>query len=257
MKSIQDRIEEIQKNGYQLDFGTVFENAFENYKKIALYAGLMLLVSTFLISIILLTGVIAYIGIENLEAFGETLKRYSTIKILPLEIALPLHIGLILFSGLINPFMAGFFKMADCGQKDEEFHVSTMFTYYRSPYFLSIFVAIVLTTFISTGSSLFFNYVGFEILGSLLSIVISFLIYFTIPLIVFGKMNATEAIKSSVIIVLKQPLLIVGLIIVAGFASIVGLIGLCIGIFFTIPFIYSMSYTLYFSIIGNENDAKM
>ena len=41
MTLIKDRIAEIKKNGYQLDFGTVFEHAFENYKKIALYAGLL------------------------------------------------------------------------------------------------------------------------------------------------------------------------------------------------------------------------
>ena len=44
MNTTKDKIEKISTNGYELDFGTVFENAFENYKKIALYAGLMLLV---------------------------------------------------------------------------------------------------------------------------------------------------------------------------------------------------------------------
>ena len=51
MKLIKDKIEEIKANGYQIDFGTVFEHAFENYKKIALYAGLMLLVFLILFSI--------------------------------------------------------------------------------------------------------------------------------------------------------------------------------------------------------------
>jgi hypothetical protein len=36
----QDRIKEIVHNGYALDFADVFNKAFENYKKIALYAGL-------------------------------------------------------------------------------------------------------------------------------------------------------------------------------------------------------------------------
>ena len=36
IKTTQDRIEEIKKNGYTLDFGNVFNHAFENYKKIAL-----------------------------------------------------------------------------------------------------------------------------------------------------------------------------------------------------------------------------
>jgi hypothetical protein len=67
-------------------------------------------------------------------------------------------------------------------------------------------------------------------------------------------MDALDAMKSSATIYLKQPFLILGLLIVAGFASLIGLIGFCIGIFFTIPFVYSLSYTLYFSIIGTEKE---
>ena len=47
LKSTKKRIEEIKNNGYELDFSDVFNHAFENYKKIALYAGLMLLVWVF------------------------------------------------------------------------------------------------------------------------------------------------------------------------------------------------------------------
>ena len=39
MKSTQEKIERIKTDGYDLNFGNVFEHAFENYKKIALYAG--------------------------------------------------------------------------------------------------------------------------------------------------------------------------------------------------------------------------
>ena len=118
-KTKKNQIEEISANGYQLDFGTVFEGAFENYKKIALYAGLMLLVFSILISIIMIASIFSYIGIENMEGFGEKMKQYSSLKEMPLDIAIPLNAGLLLFSGLLNPFMAGFFKMADCGEKEK------------------------------------------------------------------------------------------------------------------------------------------
>ena len=74
-----------------------------------------------------------------------------------------------------------------------------------------------------------------------------------IPLIVFGNLNATEAIKSSVIIVSKQPLVLLGLLIVAVIAGIIGIFGLCIGIFFTLPFMYSMNYVIYKTIIGIDS----
>lgn len=264
MKPIKDRIEEIRTNGYQLDFGTVFESAFENYKKIALYAGLMLLIFSILLSIFMLTAVISYVGIENLEEFSNKLKQFSTLKVIPLDIILPLNTVLILFSGLLNPFMAGFLKMADCGEKGEEFHVSTMFSYYKSPYFLNIFIAVFIITLISTGFSMLLESAGFSFVGSIISLIISFITLLTIPLIIFGKLNAIDAIKSSIIIVSKQPLVLLGLIIVAGIGAALGLFGLCIGVFFTWPFMYSMNYMIYKNIIGidsisesNETSSKI
>jgi hypothetical protein len=54
----QDRIKEIVHNGYALDFADVFNKAFENYKKIALYAGLMIFVfMVILILIIVSVGI--------------------------------------------------------------------------------------------------------------------------------------------------------------------------------------------------------
>jgi hypothetical protein len=47
--------------------------------------------------------------------------------------------------------MAGFYKMADCGEKDEEFHVSTMFSYYKFPYFSTIFLFVIILGIINTG----------------------------------------------------------------------------------------------------------
>ena len=256
MKSIKEKIAAIRTNGYQLDFGTVFEHAFENYKKIAVYAGLMLLVFTILLLIILFTVIISYVGIENLEGFGEKLKQFSTLKTMPLDIAIPLNGGLILFSALINPFMAGFLKMADSGEKGEEFHVSTMFTYYKLPYFLNIFSAVFLITFVSTALSILLEYAGFSFMGTLISMVISILTVLTIPLLIFGNLNTIDAIKSSITVVSKQPLVILGLIIVAGIGSVLGIFGFCIGLFFTLPFMYSMNYVIYKTIIGVDSASE-
>lgn len=257
MKTIKDRIENIRTNGYELNFGTVFESAFENYKKIAVYAGLMLLVFSILFTILMMVGIISYIGVENLEDFSRKMRDFSELEAKPLEILLPLDAGILLLSGLLNPFFAGFLKMADCGEKNEEFHVSTMFTYYKSPYFLNIFLAIIITSFINVGLSTFLEFIGFKIIGTILSLMISFATFLTIPFIVFGNLNAIEAIKSSIIVVLKQPLVLLGLIIVAGIGSIIGIFGLCIGIFFTIPFMYSMNYEIYNSIIGDYSKNEL
>ena len=256
-KPKKDRIEELKTNGYSLDFGTVFESAFENYKKIALYAGLMLLVFSILISIVMLTGLISYIGIEHLEEFGNKMKQLSTLKVMPIEVALPLNGGLIVFSAIINPFMAGFLKMADCGEKGEEFHISTMFSYYKFPYFFNIVLAVFIISIFGTGLAMLLEYSGFGFVGTVTTLLISFLTFLGIPLIVFEKLNAIDALKSSIIIVSKQPLVLLGLTIVAGIGAALGIFGFCIGIFFTWPFLYSMNYVIYKTIVGIDDETEM
>jgi uncharacterized membrane protein len=148
--------------------------------------------------------------------------------------------------------------MAHCGEKDEEFHVSTVFEYYKNPYFQELVISSLLITISTTALSEILKIGGFEIVGALFTVVILFFTFLTVPLIIFGDLKAIDAIKSSIIIVSKQPFVLLGLLIVSYIASLVGFIGCCIGIFFTIPFMYSMYYAIYTSIIGidSENDLE-
>lgn len=256
-KTKKEQIDAICTKGYELDFGTIFERAFENYKKIALYAGLMLLVFWILISILTVAGLISYIGIENMEKFGEKIKELSELKIIPLDIAIPFYGSLILISAIIAPFMAGFYKMSDCGQKDQEFHVSTMFSYYKFRYFFNIFLFIIVIGFINNGLAMLLQPLGLNFVGSIINLLISFLSFLSIPLIVFGNLNVVDAIKYSTLLVSKQPLVLLGLIIVSIIGALIGLFGICIGVFFTWPFMYSMNYIIYKSIIGIEETSQI
>ena len=112
MNLLKDRLQDIEKNGYQLDFGNVFNHAFENYKKIALYAGLVLFVFTILFGVFAIGTLITFWGIdlitqklnpENLKSenlTGSSLFIYSGV--------------ILLMACLLTPFQAGFLKMADC-----------------------------------------------------------------------------------------------------------------------------------------------
>jgi hypothetical protein len=250
--SKKNQIEKIILKNYQLDFGNVFEDAIDNYKKIALYAGLMFLIFSVIASFVMICVGTAYIGLENLEEFGIKINQLSNMKVMPFDIALPLNSVILLVSALISPFMAGFLKMAQNGQEGEEFHVSTMFSYYKSTYFLNIFLAVILIGITSTTFVLLFDASGIRFVGSLISFVISLLSYLMIPLIVFGNLNAADAIKYSTLLVLKQPIIFLGLIIVAFIGSILGIFAFCFGMFFTFPFVYSMQYAIYKNIIGFE-----
>ncbi|MCC9071103.1 hypothetical protein LNQ49_05770 [Flavobacterium sp. F-65] len=249
MNLTQQRIEEIKKIGYELDFSNVFNHAFENYKKIALYAGSFIIIFYFLLGVFGSGLVISIFGIENFTR--ESLENVQNIKLSgqPLVIYMA---SILLLALIIAPFTAGFLKMANCADKGEEFKVSTIFYYYRLPYLTNISVATLLISIVNIPVSVITQNLNLSFLGTVISLLISLFTYLTIPLIIFGNFNAVDAIKTSLMIVSKQPLMLTGLLIVSALGAMVGFIGCCIGVIFTIPFIYSMTYAIYSSIIGTD-----
>ena len=138
MKPIKDRIEEIKTNGYPLDFADVFNHAFENYKKIALYAGLVIFVFL-VILVILITGIV--VSVFGVAELSENLKPENLKSENFSEGFLFIYmVSVVLITSLISPFQAGFLKMADYAEKDKTFHVSTIFEYYKAPYFKELFI---------------------------------------------------------------------------------------------------------------------
>jgi hypothetical protein len=251
MNDKKNKIEALKANGYQLEFENVFNLAFENYKKIALYAGLMIFVFSILIGVLFAVGLLSYYGIAgftdmmksaNLQA--ENMSEFNKIIISVVSI-----IGICLFS----PFPAGLIKMASSAQKDEEFHVSTLFSYYKAPYFKELVVASLLIGLFSSTLTSAIGYLGVQYLEIVFSTLISFITMLAIPLIIFSDLKATDAITSSIVLVFKQPLTLLGLFIVSYIASLIGILGCCIGIFFTLPFIYSLYFAVYSQIVGFDD----
>ncbi|MDI6050053.1 hypothetical protein QLS31_09435 [Flavobacterium sp. XS2P24] len=250
IKTTQDRIEEIKKNGYTLDFGNVFNHAFENYKKIALYGGLIFFVFAILMS---LFALVVLFSIFDAETVLEKLKPEN----LSLDSMLIFSGVSLLITCLLSPFSAGLIKMAYCAERDDEFHVSTMFEYYKAPYFKELFIATFLITIVNSILSGILNYIQIPVLEVVFSVTIGLFTILMIPLIIFGKLKAVEAIQASIVIVSKQPLVILGLLVIGVIASLVGFIGCCIVIVFTIPFMYSLYYALYSEIVGFNSETEI
>lgn len=248
MKSNKDRIQDLKNNGYSLNFETVFNLAFENYKKIALYAGLLLLVFTFLFAIAAFFIIAFSYGLDNFQELlkPENLKSENFSQ----TFVIVYIICITLFSCLISPFFAGLLKMAHYAQIDNEFHVSNVFDYYKSPYFKEIFVATFIISTLNMGISSILDATGIPLLSFLATLSITFLNMLAVPLIIFSDYKAAEAINSSFILVLKKPLILLGLMVVAYLYCLTGLFFFFIGLFFALPFLYSMNYAIYRTIIG-------
>ena len=115
----------------------------------------------------------------------------------------------------------------------------------------TIFFTFVVTL-LSSGIAEALNYAEIPLLGAILSTVVGLFTILVIPLIIFGKLKALDAIQASILVVSKQPFVLLGLLVVGYVATLVGLIGCCIGVFFTMPFIYSIYFAIYNDIIGFE-----
>jgi hypothetical protein len=246
------KIEALKENGYQLEFENVFNLAFNNYKKIALYAGLMIFVFSILMGILFSVGIISYLGVAQ---FTEMMKPENLqAEVMSENIKALLIVATVIGVALLSPFYAGLIKMAHSAQKDEEFHVSTVFSYYKAPHFKELVIAASLIALFSSTINSAITYLGIQYLEILVSTIISFITMLVIPLIIFSDLKATDAITSSIVLVSKQPLLLIGLYIISSLASLIGIFGCCIGIFFTIPFMYSFYFATYSQIVGFDQN---
>ncbi|MBC9797513.1 hypothetical protein [Sinomicrobium weinanense] len=246
MNSTQKKLDHVLREGYDLDFSTVFEKAFENYKKIALQAGLVLLIVSVILVVLIMAVVSGLLGVSNLS---ETLLQINLDT--PFPVILIYIMAIALIGAFLSPVAAGLIQMAHLAKNGKDFSVSTAFSYYKSAYFKELFIAAFLLGLIGAFVSLF------PYIGSVISYAISFFTFLTVPLIIFADLKAVDAIQKSIMLVSKQPFVLVGLLIVMALAIMVGLVALCIGIIFTLPFMYSMYYTIYTQIIPVDSEDEI
>jgi hypothetical protein len=251
METVNQKITQLRTNGFELKFEDVFNKAFENYKKIALYAGLAILIFGFLFIFLAAIGVISFVGAEHLNE--STIKQFEA-KMLKQEYLGYQFIAVLAINSLFSPISAGFLKMAESADKDVEFKMRQFFSFYKWTYFKELFVATFMITLLSTGIDSALAFYKIPVLGGIISFAIGIVTVLSTPLIIFGKQKATAAIKASVSLASSQFLTLFLLLFVAFLGSLVGLIGFCIGVLFTIPFNISMQYAIYDSIIGVENE---
>jgi hypothetical protein len=254
METIAQKITRLKTNGYELSFEEVFNKAFENYKKIAIYAGFAILVLGFLTVVIASAGLITYFGVENINE--KSILQLEAKLLLPENIAYR-FLFVVILNSLLSPFSAGFLKMSFAADRDIAFKMRHFLSFYKWTYFKELFAVTFVITVLSTGIDSVLTLFKIPLLGVIISFSIGILTVLSTPLIIFGNQKGLEALKASVSLSSKQFMNLFLLLLVAFFGSLVGLIGFCIGIFFTIPFTISMQFAIYHSIIGFENENEI
>ncbi|WP_395047410.1 hypothetical protein, partial [Flavobacterium sp.] len=228
-----------------LDLGETINEAFEIWKKTALMGGLAFIFLMLILTMLSMVGVGYFF---NKEELPELMKNFNpeTLSTNGLLIYFAIVIG---FTVLISPFVAGMLKMAHDADNDQEVTFSSIYYYVNSPQFLDIILATTTISLFSVGLNILLknalpNTSG-DILGFIISYTISILTFIAIPLVIFKNLNFIDAVKQSCSKILNNFFIVLLLMIVAGIFSAIGIIALCIGLFFTIPFAYAMQYSIY------------
>lgn len=257
MKTTQQRISEIKSEGYDMDFNNTFTTAFDTYKQIALQGGLAYMLFVIVIIAVVFTIVILSVGLTD---FGREMTGFRPDNLSIVNQAFYI-LGFSVISGLGYPFGAGLIKMAYAADVNEDFSVGTAFSYYKSAKFLDIFICgfliSILVMIINTGLTMAIGTTWGPFVALLPNIIMGWFTVLSLPLIFIGDLKPVDAILVSFAVVAKKPFLVVALLIIAYILACVGFIGLCIGIFFTLPFTSATFYSIYKHSVGVDDNSEM
>ncbi len=264
MKETLQKIENIKENGYYLGFGEVVEQTINNFKKTALIQGVVLLVVLIIFTIV--AGSVAGLA----YGLGSITEYFTDIAVNEVStVALLVQFGVsVIAAGIAAPFTAGLLKMAHNAEENRQVEFSTVFDYYKSTYIKDLFLTGILISLFLSGLGTVINlviqsypsgplFIFLIIFSFLLNVLVPILTIFAIPLVVFGNLSATEAIKGSIVVTKQKFWTILALSLVLGICALLGFFGFCIGIFFTIPLLYSAIYIMYRTAIGIEEKTDL
>lgn len=248
MENNYENLQNIAQEGYSLEFGTVLERAFDNFKKSFGIIGVGILLITALLVVIFFGLLGAIVGFSSINS---TLVDFNPMQFTGISLVI-YFLFTIVISSIMAVFNAGFYRMADQAENNEAIEIGTLFYYFKTHHFKELFLATAIITTLTSGVAITFELIGYNFIGAIITYCISFLTFLTVPLITFANLKAIEAIKLGIKLVLKNPLMNLGLLLVALILAMFGLIAFCIGIFFTIPFLFSMIYVIYTTIYPNQ-----
>ncbi len=249
---MKNTIDQKAREGYALELGKLIDDSFATFKKTFLVSGLgMLIVSAIM--------VLFYIGLMgSFFGFSNLSKTLLSIETLAKEPNFIIGSGIVsmFVSALFAPFTAGFIHLNHLAQTKKSFSIDNLFDFYKEPYYKQIFLGYLVIGGVTALFTTTLSLLGYEKINTFVQIIISLATIFTIPLIIYGKLNYTEALSKSVQLYAKQPIIILVAMLIAVIGMLLGIFILCVGIIFTIPYLYAMHYALYAQAIGFEKTAS-
>ncbi|MHC5201415.1 hypothetical protein ACYSNV_04240 [Myroides sp. LJL119] len=258
MSNIQNKLNQINQQGLDLDFTTIMQSAFAYYKKTFLSVASALMLIGFCVSFLSSFLLIKFIG-DDPQAIEQMLLDIDPYNFTPYQTGLYLLIGSCL-TAIASIFTAGLIKMNNHVDTQERLTMFTGLSYFIKKQGLKVFIAQFCISIVFSSISFALQLLGLNVVALGINWFINILLVFVVPLIIFGDLGSFQAIKNSVLVVNKQPLTII-LVMLCTYSLLIMLIlmlvssglgpfFLILGVFLTVPFLFSVFYSLYKQAIG-------
>lgn len=237
----------------ELDFGTIFSESIELFKKTWIQ-GFLLQLFTFLVMlpliIVLYVPLIALIIAQAENGYGGASVYSDFIAGMSLIYVLFVIVGIFVLGAVSVALNAAFFRIMKSLDHGESVSTSDFFYFLKGKYLSKTFMLMLVSALIAIPSALL-CYIP--------------LIYVFVPMSFFTlifafnpELSVGNIVKLSFSIGNKKWLLAFGLIILASILSqIVGFLLCGIGVLFTAAFIYHPVYLIYKGVVGFDDDSEI
>lgn len=251
MNTISSLLEKIA-SAKELDFGTIFGQAIELFKKTWLQ-GFLLQLFTLIVMlpliIVLYVPLIGMIIAQQESGYNDNEVFTSFFAGMSILYILFVIVGVFVLGSISVALNAAFYRIIKKLDYNEQITTSDFFYFIKGKYLSKTFVLMLVTILISIPAALL-CYIP-------LIYVIVPISYFTLIFAFNPELSVGDIVKASFKLGNKKWLISFGLIIVASLlAQIVGFLLCGIGVLFTATFVYHPTYLIYKHILGfDDNDA--
>jgi len=227
---------------YTIDQQQLSERIFSIVKIIAVPSGLYIFLSFIILAFLYMTGFSVALG-----SFAELVK-ISDPKVLE-ELILTNSAEILVLNIVLSIFfhylLSGIYGMIKSSETSAIVGLGSAYKALFSLKGLKALNVIIIIQLLSSTFSYFLDAAGFSLVGFALGILIQFLTYFVVPAIYADNQGIWNSLNFSVKTVNEKPGLLFVFMTITYLLSLAGLLFLGIGIIFTLPLNYIVSYSLY------------
>ncbi len=261
MQNIQEKLEQINQEGVNIEPAKVMKEAFDLFKKTTLSAASGLMLIGFILSFLTSALLVKFVDSDP-EVISEKFMNLNPLEFSGSQMGIYLLLGSVI-TAVASIFTAGFIYSnykADNQQRPTMFNCLRYFTKKQA---FNIFIAQFTMSIIFSSISFALQLVGLNMVALAINWLINILLLFVVPLIIFADLSPFSSIAKSVMVVNKKPLtyifiMLLNYMIIIMVAMLLVSLGLgafflVLGIFLTLPMLFSVFYVLYKHSIGVFN----